>query len=115
MFLLALAFCPTPEFSWEAREQLQKEFADWILKSESVSSELKKQIEENEGEELRKVLYFYITKLDQNNREIIRKCRRKLFGKWEKCIKIGSKIDSIILSFPLVIEEIINKSLFKNF
>ena len=87
MFLLALAFCPTPEFSWEAREQLQKEFADWILKNESVSLELKKHIEENKGEELRKVLYFYTNKLDQNNREIIRKCRRELFGKMREMYK----------------------------
>ena len=91
LVLLALAFCPPPEFSREARqqkrEQLQKELADCILKSESVSSELKKQIEESKGEELRKVLYLYITKLDQNDREIIRKCRRELLGKMREIHK----------------------------
>ena len=91
LVLLALAFCHPHEFSREARhqrrQQLQKEMRDCILKSESVSAELKKQIEDNKDDDLRKVLHLYITKLDTNDREIIRKCRRELFGKMKEMHK----------------------------
>ena len=90
LVLLALAFCH-PQFNREAihqrRQQFQKEMADCILKSESVSADLKKQIEDNKEDDLRKVLDLYINKLDTNDREIIRKCRRELFGKMREMHK----------------------------
>ena len=85
LFLMALVVCPPPEFNREERQkkrkQFQKDMADCILKNESASAELKKQVEDNKDDDLRKVLHLYITKLDLNDREIIRKCRRELFGK----------------------------------
>ena len=85
LFLMALVVCHPPQFNREERQkkrkQFQKDMADCILKSESVSADLKKQIEDNKDDDLRKVLHLYITKLDSNDREIIRKCRRELFGK----------------------------------
>ena len=83
--LLALVICHPPEFNREERQkrrkEFQKELADCILKSESASADLKKQIEDNKDDDLRKVLHLFITKLDSNDREIIRKCRREIFGK----------------------------------
>ena len=86
LVLVALVLCNPPhEFNREERIKRRKEFqtqlADCILKSESLSPELKKQIEDNKDDDLRKILHLYITKLDTNDREIIRKCRRELFGK----------------------------------
>ena len=85
LFLMALVVCHPIQFNREERQkkrkQFQKDMADCILKSESVSADLKKQIEDNKDDDLRKVLHLYITKLDSNDREIIRKCRRELFGK----------------------------------
>ena len=85
LVLMALVFCPPPEFNREERQKrkrdFQKQIAECILKTESLSADLKKQIEDNKDDDLRKVLHLYITKLDSNDREIIRKCRRELFGK----------------------------------
>ena len=86
LVLIALVLCQPPhEFNREERvkrrKEFQKQLADCILRSESISSELKKQIEDNKDDDLRKVLHLYVTKLDTNDREIIRKCRRELFGK----------------------------------
>ena len=88
LVLITLALCQPPhdfEFNKEERMKKRKEFqtqlADCILKSESVSAELKKQIEDNKDDDLRKVLHLYMTKLDSNDREIIRDCRRQLFSK----------------------------------
>ena len=85
LVLMVLVVCPPPEFHREERQkrrrEFQKQMAECILKSDSISPELKKQIEDNKDDDLRKVLHLYITKLDSNDREIIRKCRRELFGK----------------------------------
>ena len=85
LVLMVLVVCPPPEFNREERHkrrrEFQKQMAECILKSESVSADLRKQIEDNKDDDLRKVLHLYLTKLDSNDREIIRKCRRELFGK----------------------------------
>ena len=84
LLLIGLIICHPPfdrEERQKRRRQFQKEMADCIVKSDSVSAELKKQIEDNIDDDLRKVLHLYMTKLDSNDREIIRKCRRELFGK----------------------------------
>ena len=83
--LLTLAICHPPEFNREERarrrEEFNKEMAECILKGDSISAELKTQIENNKNDDLRKVLHLYMTKLDTNDREVIRKCRRELFSK----------------------------------
>ena len=85
LVLIVLVVCPPPEFNREERHkrrrEFQKQMAECILKSESVSADLRKQIEDNKDDDLRKVLHLYLTKLDSNDREIIRKCRRELFEK----------------------------------
>ena len=85
LILMALVVCPPPEFNREERQNRRKEFqkqmVDCLLNSEGISADFKKQIEDNKDDDLRKVLHLYITKLDTNDREIIRKCRRELFGK----------------------------------
>ena len=82
--LLALVICHPPEFNKEERVKRRKEFnkemGECILKG-SISAELKTQIENNKDDDLRKVLHLYMTKLDTNDREIIKKCRRQLFSK----------------------------------
>ena len=83
--LFALAICHPPEFNKEERARRRKEFnkemADCILKGGSISAELKTQIENNKDDDLRKILHLYMTKLDSNDREVIRNCRRELFSK----------------------------------
>ena len=83
--LLALVVCHPPEFNKEERakrrQEFNKEMADCILKGDSISAELKTQVENNKDDDLRKVLHLNMTKLDTNDREIIRKCRRELFSK----------------------------------
>ena len=85
LMLMVLVVCPPPEFDREERQNKRKEFqkqmVDCLLNSEGISADFKKQIEDNKDDDLRKVLHLYITKLDTNDREIIRKCRRELFGK----------------------------------
>ena len=84
--LLVLVACPPPSFAEDRgrresrRKEFKKDMTDCLLKSE-ISDELKKQLQDNKDDDLRKILHLFITKLDSNDREIIRKCRRELFGK----------------------------------
>ena len=69
----------------EKREQerkiYQKIIADCLLKSEA-SNELKKLVQDNEEDDLRKVLYNYFTSdINTNDKEIIRECSRETFRK----------------------------------
>ena len=83
--LFFLAICHPLGFNKEERakrrQEFNKEMADCILKGGSISAELKTQIENNKDDDLRKILHLYMTKLDTNDREVIRKCRRELFSK----------------------------------
>ena len=103
LVLMVLVVCPPPEFHREERQkrrrEFQKQMAECILKSESVSADLKKQIEDNKDDDLRKVLHLYISKLDTNDREIIRKCRRELFSKMRE-IHRGKFQERFNHSFP---------------
>ena len=85
--LLVLVACPPPPNFAEdrgrresRRKEFNKQMVDCLLKSE-ISDELKKQVEDNKDDDLRKILHMFMTKLESNDREIIRKCRRELFGK----------------------------------
>ena len=92
LVLMVLVVCPPPKFNREERQkrrrEFQKQMAECILKSESVSADLKKQIEDNKDDDLRKVLHLYLSKLDSNDREIIRKCRRELFEKMREMRRV---------------------------
>ena len=93
IFLVLMVFvvCPPPHFNIEERMKRRREFqnnmVDCIVKSEGVSAELKKKIEDNKEEDLRKILHLYLTKLDTSDREIIRKCRRELFTKMRESFR----------------------------
>ena len=80
--LFALAICPPPEFNREERarrrQEFNKEMADCILKGGSISAELKTQIENNKDDDLRKILHLYMTKLDSNDREVIRNLQKRI-------------------------------------
>ena len=104
LVLIALVACQPPhEFNREERmkrrKEFQKQLADCILKDESISADLKKKIEDNKDDDLRKVLHLYISKLDTNDREIIRKCRRELFSKMRE-IHRGKFQERFNHSFP---------------
>ena len=93
VFLVLMVFvvCPPPHFNIEERirrrREFQKNMANCIVNSEGVSAELKKKIEDNKDEDLRKILHLYIAKLDSSDREIIRKCRKELFTKMRESFK----------------------------
>ena len=93
VFLVLMVFvvCPPPHFNAEERmkrrREFQKSMADCIVKSEGASPELKKKIEDNKEEDLRKILHLYLTKLGSSDREIIRNCRKELFSKLRESFK----------------------------
>ena len=79
LVLIALIVCQNDLNKEEAqsrRKQLKEKMVECILKSESLSADLKKEIENNKEGDIRKILK---TRLDTNVREIIKKCRSELF------------------------------------
>ena len=64
---------------FQNKEKIQKEIFECILK-ENISSELKTKLEENKEKDLRDTIHSLINKLNDKDREIIRKCRREAFG-----------------------------------
>ena len=101
MFLATLVLCQHPETHEgrheervQRRKKIQKEICDCILK-EDISSELKTKLEENKEEDLRHTLHLFLNKLDTKDREVIRKCRREVFGKMRDMFK-NRKFDSFM-------------------
>ena len=101
LFLATLVVCQGPETHEgqheervHRRKQIQKEICDCILK-EDISSELKTKLEENQDEDLRHTLHLFLNKLDTKDREVIRKCRREVFGKMREMFK-NRKFDSFM-------------------
>ena len=85
LFLFALITCQFPGGQFEEdrtqrRKKFQKEIAECILKGD-ISTELKTKLQENKEEDLRNTLHMFLNKLDSNDREVIRQCRREIFGK----------------------------------
>ena len=58
------------------RKEFQKQLAECILKSEG-SPILKKHVEDNKDNDIRKVLYDLFNTIDANDRDVIRKCRKE--------------------------------------
>ena len=81
--LVALALCDKPRYPLRdvKRKQFRKEIIDCILNNENSSEELKNKVKKEIDDEYRKILHIFIAKLNQEDREIIRKCRRIYFGK----------------------------------
>ena len=93
--------CQQPESSTgkheervQRRKKFQQEIYDCILK-EDISAELKTKLQENKDEDLRHTLHLFLNKLDTKDREVIRKCRREVFGKMRDLFK-GRKYDGFM-------------------
>ena len=87
VFLASLVICQNPETHEgrheervQRRKQIQQEICECIMK-EDISTELKTKLQENKDEDLRHTLHLFLNKLDTKDREVIRKCRREVFGK----------------------------------
>ena len=87
VFLASLVICQNPETHEgrheervQRRKQIQQEICECIMK-EDISTELKTKLQENKDENLRHTLHLFLNKLDTKDREVIRKCRREVFGK----------------------------------
>ena len=101
LFLATLVMCQNPETHEgrheeraQRRKKIQQEISECILK-EDISSELKTKLQENKDEDLRHTLHLFLNKLDSKDREIIRKCRREVFGKMRDMFK-NRKFDSFM-------------------
>ena len=88
LFLLTFIVCPP---SYEKREEFKKrrkeherQMAECILKHENISPEFKKLIEENKDENIFKALHPKDHKLDKNDRDIIRNCRKEMHDKMKE-------------------------------
>ena len=86
LILMALVVCPysghmNVEERKKMRKKFQKEIGECILESNKISSHLRKKVEENKDEDIKKLLHLYTEKLGEDDREVIRKCRRKYFEK----------------------------------
>ena len=87
VFLASLVICQNPETHEgrheervQRRKKIQQEICECIMK-EDISTELKTKLQENKDEDLRHTLHLFLNKLDTKDREVIRKCRREVFGK----------------------------------
>ena len=101
IFLASLVLCQQPESSTgkheervQRRKKFQQEIYDCILKEE-ISTELKTKLQENKDEDLSHTLHLFLNKLDTKDREVIRKCRREVFGKMRELFK-GRKYDGFM-------------------
>ena len=85
LFLIVLVVCPYPSYDRDERISKRKVFLnqlkECILKDENISNDLKNQLQENKDDDLRKVLFTQFSKLEQSDREIIRKCRKEYYEK----------------------------------
>ena len=124
IFLAALVVCQHPdshegrhEQRIHRRKQIQKDISDCILKGD-ISTELKNKLEENKDEDLRHTLHLFLNKLDTKDREVIRKCRREVFGKMREMFK-SSKFENFLnrtkyRHHPLLHERFGNHTLKRN-
>ena len=91
IFLIVIVFvvCPPPNIEEikqrreNRRKQFQKDMSECLLKNE-ISEELKKKLQDNKEEDLRATLHLFMGKLESNDKEIIRKCRREIFRKFKE-------------------------------
>ena len=92
LVLITFSFCHISQARIEEMKKRRKEhgrqMAECILKHENISPEFKKLIEENKDENIFKVLHPKDHKLDKNDRDIIRNCRKEMHDKmkeeWKK-------------------------------
>ena len=98
LVIFTLVFCQPQrllnrEERQKRRRQFQKDMKDCILKNESASVDLKTLLEGNNSSPLT-FLHYYFSKLDSNDKEIIKKCRGELFEKLKELI--GDRIPALL-------------------
>ena len=79
--LITLVVCQEYKERHKKRIQYRKEIIDCVLNNENSSEELKNKIRKEKGEDYRKILHIFIAKLNLEDHEIIRKCKRMYFRK----------------------------------
>ena len=89
IFLAALVICQQPVTLEEKQKeraqrikQIQKDINDCILKSE-ISTDLRNKLEESKDDS-KHTLHLFMNKLDTQDREAVKKCRKEVFGKLKK-------------------------------
>ena len=85
LLILVSVTCPPEPHSKERIEKMrqrrkehEKLIAECILKSDKASADLKKRVEENKDDHLMRALHPRDHKYDDNDRKIIRECRRSI-------------------------------------
>ena len=78
-FIVCQTFPNRVEDIKKKKKEFEQNLADCILKSEEASSEFKKRIKENKEEDLRNVFHPKDYKLEQNDMEVLRECRKEFF------------------------------------
>ena len=66
------------------RVEHDRQIAECILKNENISPDLKKLIEENKDKNIFRALHPKDHKLDKNDRDVIRNCRREMLEKFKE-------------------------------
>ena len=60
------------------RKEAQEKMVNCILNNQNASTELKKQVEKNKDNDLRRFFHSLIEKCEKNDQDVIRKCRREI-------------------------------------
>ena len=85
VLLLVLATCQPSKEKIEEMKKRRKEremqLAECILRSPDASEEFKKLIEENKDKDLIRALYPRDHKLEKNDHDVMRNCRREMLDK----------------------------------
>ena len=85
VLLLVLATCQPSKEKIEEMKKRRKEhdmqLAECILRSPDASEEFKKLIEENKDKDLIRALHPRDHKLEKNDHEVMRNCRREMLDK----------------------------------
>ena len=83
LILIVFAVCPLSREKIEElrkkRREKDKKIEECLLKSETVSEDLKKRIKEKKDEDLIRILHPRDHELDKNDKEAVRNCRREVF------------------------------------
>ena len=87
-FLFVLVICPSPESIEEKRIKVNNEMKECLLKEE-ITSDFKKQIQENQNEQIIDIIRRIVGKLEIKDREAIKKCRKEVLEKYKDIIKNG--------------------------
>ena len=84
--IIIFVICPYSNFNrnQDLRKRIRKIFQNKLEECiiNNSSDFLKNKIKKNEYEDLRNILFAYFSKLNNTDRELIRKCRREFYEKY---------------------------------